>query len=116
MTIIFFCTCLLGWCLGLLLHRTAAATPAASVVGSEPRSGRARLTRGVEDDPVRWPPQVVRGDWTELDDRQLIRLLTDSAHESTRATRITGPLGPTKNAAPMPTPGQRLAPPRRPPS
>ena len=58
------CMCLIGWSPVMLLRR-AFRTPAAGPAA------------GVEDDPAQWPPAVVRGDCTALDERQLIRLLTD---------------------------------------
>jgi hypothetical protein len=41
------------------------------------RGPRAAALRGIEDDPDQW--RAARGAWTALDERQLIRLLTDSA-------------------------------------
>jgi hypothetical protein len=58
------CTCLLGWGPALRLRQAYRTTVTGPIAG-------------VEDDPVQWPPAVVRGDWTALDEWQLIRLLTD---------------------------------------
>jgi hypothetical protein len=41
------------------------------------RATRAAAVLGLEDDPAQW--LAAHGAWTELDERQLIRLLTDSA-------------------------------------
>lgn len=77
MTFLVLCTWLVGWGLGMLLRRAVArTTPDAPV---KRRRDRVVLSTGLEDDPTQWPPAAVRGEWTELDERQLTRLLTDSA-------------------------------------
>jgi hypothetical protein len=79
---------LLCYSLALLLCRLETPRPAPKTPFSTPKQHHARTSRplGLEDDPTRWPPPNVRGDWTELDERQLIRLLTDSASTTPPAT------------------------------
>lgn len=77
MITILLCSWLVGWSIAVLLikpvgtsllpRRTSLDRPIAVVLPPA----------GPEDDPARWPPVVVRTDWTELDERQLIRLLTN---------------------------------------
>jgi hypothetical protein len=79
--IIFLCTWLVGWSLAMLLRRAARTTPLAPLAPVAPvdqRTPRDSAPAGPEDDPAGWPATAVRGDWTELDERQLIRLLTES--------------------------------------
>ena len=82
MIIVLLSVLLVSYSLALLLRHVAAPPPAPTTTPfaplTQPLPGASR-TRGLEDDPTRWPPSPVRGDWTALDDRQLIRLLTDSA-------------------------------------
>jgi hypothetical protein len=66
------CISLLGYC--ILAWRAEKAT---SVASSDQRAAPVSLPAGPEDDPVWWP--AARGGWSALDERQLIRLLTDSA-------------------------------------
>jgi len=47
------------------------------VAGPEQHATRAARVLGIEDDPDQW--RAARGVWSALDERQLIRLLTDSA-------------------------------------
>ena len=47
------------------------------VAGPRQRATRAAAVLGLEDDPDQW--RAARGRWTALDERQLVRLLTDSA-------------------------------------
>jgi hypothetical protein len=56
-------------------RRTAGTAPGAAATPSTEGSGRVSPV-GPEDDPARWPPDAVRRDWTALDERQLIRLLS----------------------------------------
>ncbi len=80
MIIIFLCTWLACWSLGVLLRRAARTTPfapVAPVVPLEQPAARVSPPIGPEDDPAGWPP-AVRSDWNDLDERQLIRLLKDS--------------------------------------
>ena len=51
-----------------------AVTP---VGAPKQRATRAAGVLGLEDDPDQW--RAVRGAWSALDERQLIRLLTESA-------------------------------------
>ncbi len=78
MIVVLVCIWLVGWSLAPLL-RCAAAGTAHSAAAAAQRSSGVSLPAGVEDDPIRWPAAAGRSDWTELDERQLIRLLTDSA-------------------------------------
>ncbi len=77
MIIIFLSTWLIGWSLGMVLRRAATTTPATPVAPPEQRGAGISPPAGLEDDPARRP--AARGDWTALDERQLTRLLTDSA-------------------------------------
>ncbi|MGB9222722.1 hypothetical protein [Mycobacterium sp.] len=47
------------------------------VAAPRPRGPRAAAVRGLEDDPDQW--RAACGSWSALDERQLVRLLTDSA-------------------------------------
>lgn len=81
MIIVLLSVWLVSWGFAVLVRRVAApsttpATPFAPLMQRHPGTSP---PLGLEDDPTRWPPPPVRGDWTELDERQLIRLLTDSA-------------------------------------
>ena len=57
-----------------IMRRVAWARPAARVDQPAPLSA---MAIGLEDDPDQW--RAARGAWTALDERQLVRLLTDSA-------------------------------------
>ncbi|MEO7060236.1 MAG: hypothetical protein ABI083_10980 [Lapillicoccus sp.] len=72
---------LVGWCLARLVLRVAppATTPTLRYAPLKQRRAGPSRPLGLEDDPRRWPPPPVRGEWTALDERQLTRLLTDSA-------------------------------------
>jgi hypothetical protein len=67
---------LTGWSCWLMHHagRSAQATPTTKAT---PRAPHRALASGLEDDPVQWPG--ARGSWTALDERQLVRLLTNAA-------------------------------------
>lgn len=67
---------LTGWSYWLMRRavRGPQVNPALEAAPSVPHPAAAA---GLEDDPVHWPP--TRGAWTALDERQLIRLLTDPA-------------------------------------
>ena len=47
------------------------------VAGPRQQATRAVAVLGLEDDPDQW--RAARGCWTALDERQLVRLLTESA-------------------------------------
>ncbi len=72
---------LVSWGLARLLRRVTTPPPTATTPYTPLKQHHALTSRplGLEDDPTHWPPAPVRGDWTALDERQLIRLLTDSA-------------------------------------
>lgn len=76
MTLLVLCTWLVIWSLTMPRRpaMTALTTPSPSLRRS---TARVAPPAGIEDDPARWPTAAVRGDWTELDERQLIRLLTN---------------------------------------
>ncbi len=79
---IFLCGWVLGWSLAMLLRRVAPRTalqPVTPLALHDQRTTRVSPPAGPEDDPAWWPTAAVRGDWTELDERQLIRLLTEAA-------------------------------------
>jgi hypothetical protein len=62
---------------GYWLVRRAIPRVSTPVAEPEHRAARAAAVLGIEDDPGQW--RVARGAWTALDERQLVRLLTDSA-------------------------------------
>jgi hypothetical protein len=68
---------LIGW--GCWLMHRAVRSPQVTtpVAAPDQRATRAAAVLGLEDDPDQW--RAARGAWTALDERQLIRLLTDSA-------------------------------------
>jgi len=71
---------LIGWGYWLMcryVRSTQATTP---VAAPDRPATRAAAVRGLEDDPDQW--RAARGAWTALDERQLIRLLTDSTHDT----------------------------------
>jgi hypothetical protein len=59
-----------------LKHRAIARVTMPAAV-PEQHATRTAGVLGLEDDPDQW--RAARGAWTALDERQLIRLLTDSA-------------------------------------
>ena len=73
MIIALMCMSLLGWS-HWMMRRAARPTP---VTTSDQHATPIVLATGLEDDPDQW--RAARGAWTALDERQLIRLLTDSA-------------------------------------
>ncbi len=76
MTILILCTWLVVW--SLTMPRRPARTALTTTLTSPDQStARVAPAAGLEDDPARWPKAAVGGDWTELDERQLIRLLTN---------------------------------------
>ena len=68
---------LIGWGYWLIYRdvRSRQVTMPVAVPGQ--CATRAAAVLGLEDDPDQW--RAARGSWTALDERQLIRLLTDSA-------------------------------------
>jgi hypothetical protein len=62
---------------GYWLQKHAIAQAITQVAAAEQPATHAAGILGLEDDPDQW--RAVRGAWTELDECQLIRLLTDSA-------------------------------------
>ncbi|MGO8771257.1 hypothetical protein [Mycobacterium sp.] len=68
---------LIGWGYWLMYRDVRSRQVTMPVAASDQRSTRAAAVLGLEDDPDQW--RAARGSWTALDERQLIRLLTDSA-------------------------------------
>ncbi len=66
-----------GWGFWLMYRAARSAQMTTPAGAAEQRATRAAGVFGLEDDPDQW--RAVRGAWTALDERQLIRLLTDSA-------------------------------------
>jgi hypothetical protein len=62
---------------GYWLKKHAIPRVTTQVAAPEQHATRAAGVFGLEDDPDQW--RAARGAWTALDERQLIRLLTDSA-------------------------------------
>lgn len=68
---------LIGWGYWLM-HRDVRSAPVTMTVAAPgQRATRAASVLGREDDPDQW--RAARGCWTALDERQLVRLLTDCA-------------------------------------
>ncbi len=63
----------IGWSFWVM-YRAVRSTHVKMPVASESHAG---AVLGLEDDPAQW--LAACGSWTEMDERQLIRLLTDSA-------------------------------------
>jgi hypothetical protein len=61
---------------GYWLKKHARSRVTTQVAAPKQHAARAAAL-GLEDDPDQW--RAARGAWTALDERQLIRLLTDSA-------------------------------------
>jgi hypothetical protein len=70
---------MIGW-LCCLMFRDARSGQAASRAAAHRPATRTTTAVGLEDDLDQW--QATRGAWTALDERQLTRLLTDSAAAS----------------------------------
>jgi len=71
---------LLSWvgCSCWVMYRAVRSAQAKMPVATRgQRATHAAAVLGLEDDPVQW--LAAHGSWTALDERQLIRLLTDSA-------------------------------------
>ncbi len=66
-----------GWGFWLMYRDVRYPRVTTPVAVPEQRATRAAAVLGLEDDPDQW--RAARGCWTALDERQLIRLLTDSA-------------------------------------
>ena len=66
-----------GWGFWLMYRDVPYPRVTTPVAAPDQRGTRAAAVRGIEDDPDQW--RTARGSWTTLDERQLIRLLTDSA-------------------------------------
>ncbi|GAA4396854.1 hypothetical protein [Tsukamurella soli] len=61
----------------LLLRHGRSARAGTRVSAPAVRAVRGTVALGLEDDPDLWP--AARGAWTALDERQMTRLLQDSA-------------------------------------
>ena len=68
---------LIGWGYWLMYRDVRSRQVTTPVAAPDQRATRAAAVLGLEDDPDQW--RAARGSWTALDERQLIRLLTDSA-------------------------------------
>ena len=68
---------LIGWGYWLMYRDVRSRQVTMPVAAPDQRATRAAAVLGLEDDPDQW--RAARGSWTALDERQLIRLLTDSA-------------------------------------
>jgi hypothetical protein len=71
---------LIGWSYWVMfrfVRSMRSAEVKMPVAGSGRRATRAAAVLGLGDDPAQW--LAAHGSWTALDERQLIRLLTDSA-------------------------------------
>jgi hypothetical protein len=66
-----------GWGFWLMYRDVPHPRVTTTVAVPEQRAARAAAVLGLEDDPDQW--RAARGSWTALDERQLIRLLTESA-------------------------------------
>jgi hypothetical protein len=73
------------WLMLRVARPPQAGTPAAALTREATRTASAL---GLEDDPDQWP--AIHGAWTGLDERQLLRLLTDSSPVDRPSTNITG--------------------------
>ena len=68
---------LIGWGYWLMYRDVRSPQVTTPVAAPGQRATRAAAVLGLEDDPDQW--RAARGSWTALDERQLIRLLTESA-------------------------------------
>ncbi len=68
---------IIGWSYWLMRRAVRSPQATTPVAAPDQRATRAAAVLGLEDDPDPW--RAARGCWTALDERQLIRLLTDSA-------------------------------------
>jgi hypothetical protein len=69
--------CGFGWSLRVMYRAVRSAQVKMAVAAPGQPASHAAAVLGLEDDPVQW--LAAHGSWTGLDERQLIRLLTDSA-------------------------------------
>ncbi len=67
---------LIGWGYWLMYRDVRSPPVTTTVAAPAQRATRAAAVLGLEDDPEQW--RAARG-WTALDERQLVRLLTDCA-------------------------------------
>jgi hypothetical protein len=67
----------IGWSCWVMYRAVRSPQLTTPVAAPGQRGPRADPVHGLEDDPDQW--RAARGAWTALDERQLIRLLTDSA-------------------------------------
>ena len=68
---------LIGWGYWLIYRDVRSPQVTMPVAAPDQRATRAAAVFGLEDDPDQW--RAARGSWTALDERQLVRLLTESA-------------------------------------
>jgi hypothetical protein len=66
-----------GWSFWVMYRAVRSAPVKMPVAAPGRRATRAAAVLGLEDDPRQW--LAAHGAWTAVDERQLIRLLTDSA-------------------------------------
>lgn len=68
---------IIGWSYWLMHRAVRSPQVTTPVAAPDQRATRAAAVLGLEEDADQW--RAARGSWTALDERQLIRLLTDSA-------------------------------------
>ncbi len=68
---------LIGWGYWLMYRGVRSPRVTTTVAAADQRATRAAAVLGPEDDPDQ--SRAAGGCWTALDERQLVRLLTDSA-------------------------------------
>ena len=68
---------IIGWSYWLMHRAVRSPQVMMPVAAPDQRATRAAAVLGLEDDPEQW--RAARGCWTALDERQLIRLLMESA-------------------------------------
>ena len=68
---------LVGWSCWVMYCALRSAQVKMPRAARGQRATHAGAVLGLEDDPAQW--LAARGSWTALDERQLVRLLTDSA-------------------------------------
>jgi hypothetical protein len=67
----------IGWSCWVMYRAVRSPQVKMPVAAPGQRATHAAAVLGIEDDPDQW--RAARGSWTALDERQLIRLLTDYA-------------------------------------